>query len=121
MYKRQLQRRLTAAGSTVKSVSAQPGWADTDAGMHSGRKWGDVSWRASCRAIGQPADIAALSITYAAAADDVVGGGYYGPDRFFGMRGLPAPAKAGRAATDQALMTANWVAAEHHTGVRYDI
>ena len=69
----------------------------------------------------QPADIAALSITYAAAADDVVGGGYYGPDRFFGMRGLPAPAKAGRAATDQALMTANWVAAEHHTGVRYDI
>jgi hypothetical protein len=37
------------------------------------------------------------------------------------MRGLPAPAKAGRAATDQALMTANWVAAEHHTGVRYDL
>ncbi|GCB00309.1 SDR family NAD(P)-dependent oxidoreductase [Mycolicibacterium sp. NCC-Tsukiji] len=121
LFANELQRRLTAAGSTVKSVSAQPGWADTDAGMHSGRKWGDVSWRASCRAIGQPADIAALSITYAAAADDVVGGGYYGPDRFFGMRGLPAPAKAGRAATDQALMTANWVAAEHHTGVRYDI
>ncbi|MUL64256.1 short-chain dehydrogenase [Mycobacterium sp. CBMA 234] len=121
LFANQLQRRLDEAGRIVKSISAQPGWADTDAGMHSGRKWGDVSWRASCRAIGQPADVAALSIVYAVASDDVTGGGYYGPDRLFGMRGLPAGAKPGRVATDPVLMTANWVAAEHHTGVRFDI
>lgn len=121
LFANELQRRVETAGRSLKSVSAQPGWADTDAGMHSGRKWGDVSWRASCRAIGQPPSIAALSIIYAATSDDVVGGGYYGPARFFGMRGLPGPAKAGSATTEHALMTANWIAAERHTGVRYDV
>lgn len=121
LFANELQRRVESAGRSLKSVSAQPGWADTDAGMHSGRKWGDVCWRASCRAIGQPPSIAALSISYAATSDDIVGGGYYGPDRLFGMRGLPAPAKPGCATTEHTLMTENWAAAEHHTGVRYDV
>jgi len=121
LFVNELQRRLTAAGSTVSAVAAQPGWADTEAGMHSGRKVGDIFWRASCRMIGQPAEVGALSLVYAAASRDAQPGHYYGPGRLFGMRGLPAPAKAGRIASDPALMNETWVASEHYTGVRFDI
>lgn len=121
LFINELHRRLTAARSTISAVAAQPGWADTEAGMHSGRKVGDIFWRASCRLIGQPAEVGALSMAYAAASHDVQPGGYYGPNRFFGMRGLPAPARAGRAAADPALMNATWAASERLTGVRFDI
>ncbi|WP_197376487.1 SDR family NAD(P)-dependent oxidoreductase [Mycolicibacterium baixiangningiae] len=119
LYVNEFQRRAGAAGSALKAVAAQPGWADTDAGMHSGRWLGDVFWRASCRLIRQPASIGALSITHAASSADVAPGGYYGPDRLLGMRGLPAPAKAAASASDPHLMTRTWTASEHHTGVRY--
>lgn len=121
LFVNELHRRLTAARSTISAVAAQPGWADTEAGMHSGRKVGDIFWRASCRLIGQPAEVGALSLAYAAASRDIQPGGYYGPNRFFGMRGLPAPARAGRAAADPALMNATWAASERLTGVRFDI
>lgn len=121
LFVNELQRRLDAAGSALTAVAAQPGWADTDAGMHSGRKWGDAFWRATCRAIGQSPPVAALSIVYAATSDEAARGGYYGPDRFFGMRGLPASARASAAASDPELMMANWVASERHTGIRFGI
>ena len=121
LFVKELQRRLTAAGSTISVVAAQPGWADTEAGMHSGRKVGDIFWRASCRLIGQPAEVGALSLVYAAASRQAQRGGYYGPNRFFGMRGLPAPTRAGRIASDSALMNETWVASEQYTGIRFDI
>jgi NAD(P)-dependent dehydrogenase (short-subunit alcohol dehydrogenase family) len=121
LFVNELQRRLTAAGSTVSAVAAQPGWADTEAGMHSGRKVGDIFWRASCRMIGQPAEVGALSLVYAAASRQAQPGGYYGPNRLFGMRGVPAPARAGRSASNSALMNETWSASEHCTGVRFDI
>ena len=121
LFVKELHRRLTVAGSSITAVAALPGWADTVAGMHSGRMFGDIFWRASCRMIGQPAEVGALSLVHAAASRAVEPGGYYGPDRFFGMRGLPAPARAGRAASDPALMTEMWLASERYTGVRFDI
>ena len=119
LFVNELQRRLTASGSTLKAIAAQPGWCDTEAGMHSGTKRGDVSWKLMCRAIGQPAPVGALSIAYASAADTVDSGAYYGPDRLFGMRGMPAMARAARAARDPDLMSATWSASERHTGVRF--
>jgi hypothetical protein len=71
--------------------------------------------------IGQPAEVGALSLVYAAASPDVRPGGYYGPDRLFGMRGLPAPAKAARIASDPALMNETWSASEHSTGIHFAI
>jgi NAD(P)-dependent dehydrogenase (short-subunit alcohol dehydrogenase family) len=121
LFVNELQRRLTAAGSAISAVAAQPGWADTEAGMHSGRKVGDIFWRASCRMIGQPAEVGALSLVYAAASRQAQPGGYYGPNRLFAMRGLPAPARAGKSASDPALMNETWAASEHYTGVGFDI
>jgi NAD(P)-dependent dehydrogenase (short-subunit alcohol dehydrogenase family) len=119
LFANELQRRLKANGSSLKAVAAQPGWCDTEAGMHSGTRRGDVSWKLMCRAIGQPSTVGALSIAYASAADTVEPGAYYGPGRLFGMRGMPAPARAARAARDPALMSETWSASERHTGIRY--
>ncbi|HEY9265480.1 MAG TPA: SDR family NAD(P)-dependent oxidoreductase [Mycobacterium sp.] len=121
LYVNELQRRFDAAGSSVIAVAAQPGWADTEAGMHSGRWVGDVFWRASCRMIGQPPEVGALSIAFATAAPSVQPGGYYGPDRLFGMRGFPTVTKAAASASDSELMARNWVASERHTGVCYAV
>ncbi|AFM19599.1 dehydrogenase of unknown specificity, short-chain alcohol dehydrogenase like protein [Mycolicibacterium chubuense NBB4] len=121
LFVNELQRRLTAAASPLIAVAAQPGWADTEAGMHSGKWVGDVFWRASCRLIGQPPSVGALSIAYATASLGVAPGGYYGPDRLFGMRGLPAVAKAGAIASDSDLMKRMWAASEQHTGVCYAV
>jgi hypothetical protein len=74
-----------------------------------------------CRAIGQDSTVGALSIAHASASDTVESGGYYGPDRLFGMRGMPAPARSARAATDPAMMSEMWSASERHTGVRVEI
>ena len=119
LFVNELQRRLKASGSPLTAVAAQPGWCDTEAGMHSGKPWGDVSWKLMCRAIGQSPSVGALSIVYASAADTVEPGAYYGPDRLFGMRGMPAPARAGRVARDPDLMSELWSASERHTGVRF--
>jgi NAD(P)-dependent dehydrogenase (short-subunit alcohol dehydrogenase family) len=121
LFVNELQRRLDAAGSNLRAVAAQPGWAATDAGMHSGRWVGDVFWRASCRLIGQPPSVGALSILYAATSPSARPGGYYGPDRLFGMRGLPAEINPGRATSDPDLATDSWAAAERHTGIQFDV
>ncbi|PRC46067.1 short-chain dehydrogenase [Mycobacterium sp. ITM-2017-0098] len=121
LFVNELQRRCAAAGSSVVAVAAQPGWADTEAGMHSGKWVGDVFWKASCRLIGQPPEIGALSIAYAAASAGVAQGGYYGPDRLFGMRGLPAATKAAASASDPDLMKRTWTTSEQHTGVTYAV
>jgi NAD(P)-dependent dehydrogenase (short-subunit alcohol dehydrogenase family) len=121
LFVNELQRRFNAAESALTAVAAQPGWADTEAGMHSGRWIGDVFWRASCRLIGQPPDIGALSIAYAAASKAVAPGGYYGPGRLFGMRGLPTATKAAASASNPDLMARTWAASERHTGVSFDI
>lgn len=119
LYVNEFQRRLTAAGSPLIAVAAQPGWADTEAGMHSGKWLGDVFWRASCRLIRQPPAVGALSIVHAAASTGIAPAGYYGPDRLFGMRGLPTITKAAAAAADPDLMKRTWASAEEHTGVSY--
>ncbi|HET6735098.1 SDR family NAD(P)-dependent oxidoreductase [Mycobacterium sp.] len=121
LFVNELHRRFEAAGSPLTAVAAQPGWSDTEAGMHTGRRFGDIFWRTSCRTIGQAADVGALSIVYAAASHSAQRGGYYGPNRLFGMRGLPAPASAGKAASDPELMSQMWAASERHTGVRFAI
>lgn len=121
LFVNELQRRFEASGSALGAVAAQPGWSDTDAGMHSGRRLGDLFWRASCRLIRQSPTVGALSIAYAAASEKAEPGGYYGPRQLFGMRGLPGENTAAVTASDPDLLRRTWAAAEHQTGVTYAV
>ncbi|OQO89292.1 protochlorophyllide oxidoreductase [Saccharomonospora piscinae] len=108
VFAQELQRRLTDAGSTVRSVAAHPGYTRTGlttamagayaqplvrAVMSAGARIGDL-------ALGQPARTGTLPQLYAATAPDVRGGDYLGPHGPGGVRGYPTRVRVPRRALD---------------------
>lgn len=61
-----------------------------------------------------------LPSLYAATSPDAVGGGYYGPDGPFEMRGLPEPAKVPSRAKDTGTAARLWAVSEELTKVRFE-
>lgn len=121
MFALELDRRLRAAGSPVLSLAAHPGVARTDVIRRGDRSGAAtlLAGRAILGVIGQSAARGALPLLYAATAPDARGGGYYGPDGLFELRGSPKPAGIARQALDHADATRLWSASEDLTGVRY--
>lgn len=104
----ELQRKLTATGSPIRSVAAHPGYADTPLVAS------PFAWLGNKLFAQRPAQ-GALPTLYAATAD-IDPGAYYGPDGRFGMRGHPAPAKSSDRARDPMLARALWELSEKLTG-----
>jgi NAD(P)-dependent dehydrogenase (short-subunit alcohol dehydrogenase family) len=102
LFSLELQRRLTAAGSPVRSVLASPGIARTTLAAHSRS---NVINRLTF--LTNAPERGALSLLYAA-TQDVPGNSYVGPDGLGGFRGSPALRKPGRAALDPALAGRLW-------------
>jgi NAD(P)-dependent dehydrogenase (short-subunit alcohol dehydrogenase family) len=112
LYNAELDRRLRKAGSPVKAVAAHPGYASTSApGGFLGRLAMDI--------FAQPATMGALPQLYAATAQDVAGGDYYGPGGMAEMRGYPTRANSTPKAKDEATAARLWTISEKLTGVRY--
>ncbi|HEY8746245.1 MAG TPA: short-chain dehydrogenase, partial [Chloroflexota bacterium] len=63
----------------------------------------------------------ALPILYAATADDVSGGAFYGPDGLAEQRGYPKRVSAAARANDEDTAQRLWQVSEELTGVRYDL
>ena len=66
----------------------------------------------------KPAD-GALPTLRAATDPDAAGGSHWGPSRFFGLNGPPAPARVSRRARDEAVAEKLWEASEKLTGVSF--
>ncbi len=96
MFALELQRRLAAAGSSVRVTAAHPGWTATDLQRTSGM----ARFFNPLFAM-KPAD-GALPTMRAATDPNAEPGSYWGPAHFFGMSGPPVPAKANRRAHDDA-------------------
>ena len=88
LFTAELQRRLTASGSTVIATAAHPGYAATNLQFHSGRRSMDFINRISNRLLAQDEDGGALPTLYAAVAD-VPGNSFAGPGGFMEQRGAP--------------------------------
>lgn len=114
----ELQRRLTAAGSTVTSVVAHPGIATTNLMNVEGRGLRHRIEKLLVQSVAHAAEAGALPSLYAATAD-IAGDSYIGPSRMMGMRGAPAPAK--RAAKTKNAEDAQrlWVESERLTGTTF--
>jgi hypothetical protein len=69
--------------------------------------------------VGQSAERGALPLLYAA-APDVEGGEYYGPDRFMNVRGAPEKQEP-NAASDEDDAARLWERSEGLTGVSYNL
>ncbi|MEU4620607.1 SDR family NAD(P)-dependent oxidoreductase [Actinoplanes sp. NPDC023801] len=113
----ELHRRLTAAGSPVRSILAHPGYTRT--GLQSAATtpmWRFLLDRLGNPLIAQPADRGAWPQLFAAAAPAAEAGVLYGPDGPGELRGHPVPVRLSAAATDPAIGRRLWELSESLTG-----
>ena len=111
----ELQRRLSADGSGVWSLAAHPGLARTNlqpasVAASGARIEATAYWLMD--PLFQSAAIGALPQLFAATAPQAEPGGHYGPSRFGGLNGWPAPARVAPAALDPAQGSRLWEVSE---------
>jgi len=107
LFSLELQRRLDAAGSPVRSIAAHPGIASTNLARHAAS--GKVTH--ALRFLFNDPATGALSILYAA-TQDVPGNAYIGPRGLASMKGHPAPGEAASAGRDTESAQRLWAATE---------
>lgn len=115
----ELQRRLTAIASPIICTAAHPGYAVTNLQVTIETGFLGMISRLLKPLVSQDAAHGALPTLYAATAPEAVPGGYYGPDRFFEMKGDPVPAPLAKAATDEAVARRLWSESEKLTGLSF--
>jgi NAD(P)-dependent dehydrogenase (short-subunit alcohol dehydrogenase family) len=120
LFAYELQRRLTAAGSNVRSVAAHPGYAATNLQSHTDSIQ-DFFMKIGNAIIAQSAEQGALPTLYAATMPDVSGGDYYGPDGFLQNRGYPTKVSSTSASKDEEVAAKLWDMSEELTGVTYEL
>jgi NAD(P)-dependent dehydrogenase (short-subunit alcohol dehydrogenase family) len=116
----ELQRRLSAAGSTVLSNAAHPGYASTNLQFHSERGLMDRFMVVANRLVAQDENGGAEPTLYAALAE-IPGNSYAGPGGFGGQRGAPKLVGRSSAAMDSDVARRLWEVSEQLTGVAYPL
>jgi len=111
LFSLELQRRLEASGSPVRSVLAHPGIATTALAAHSPA--GRIN---SLKFLLNDPERGALPTLFAA-SQDVPGDAYVGPDGPGSIRGYPTIRKPGRAGLDAIAARQLWDATARLTGV----
>jgi NAD(P)-dependent dehydrogenase (short-subunit alcohol dehydrogenase family) len=117
----ELDRRLRAAGSPVKSLIAHPGYSATNRQSTGPTGIMKSVMAVSNKLIAQPADMGALPTLYAATADGVESGDYYGPDGIGELRGHPTKVKVIAEGRDPEAGRRLWEISEKLTGVTYGL
>jgi NAD(P)-dependent dehydrogenase (short-subunit alcohol dehydrogenase family) len=120
LFLAELQRRLTAVGSTLRVTGAHPGTTSTAITS------GSASWpkkmvgKYGHRLVGMPPWQGALPTLYAATMD-VPGNTYLGPHRLREMVGWPTPVGRSERALDPDLAKALWAESERLSGVGFPL
>ena len=115
----ELDRRLRAAGSPVKSVLAHPGYSATNLQVSGPTGAMKAALRVGNKLFAQSPERGALPQLYAATADGVQGGEFYGPDGPREARGFPTRVETVSRARDAELGKRLWEVSEELTGVAY--
>ncbi|MBB4685181.1 oxidoreductase [Amycolatopsis jiangsuensis] len=124
----ELDRRLRAAGSSVLSVLAHPGYSATGLVANMAESYRNPLLRGMIGTIGrfggavvaQRLEPGALPQLYAATAEDVEGGDYLGPNRLFQTRGTPAKVRTLATARDLRTGSGLWELTARLTDVTPD-
>jgi NAD(P)-dependent dehydrogenase (short-subunit alcohol dehydrogenase family) len=112
----ELQRRLDAVGSPLRSLAAHPGYSHTNLQGASGRRLSDAVVSAATRVVATDADYGARQTLYAA-SQDLPGNTFAGPR--FGQLGRTQPIGRSRRAQDPETAAALWDLSERLTGVKF--
>lgn len=111
LFSLELERRLTAAGSPIRSVLAHPGIATTTLAAHS-----PASRINSLRFLLNDSEHGALPTLYAA-TQEVPGNAYVGPDGLGSVKGYPIVRRPGKRGLDAEVARQLWEATAALTGV----
>ena len=115
MFAFELDRRLAAAKSQVRSVAVHPGVANTNLLTH--RRVLSAMGNSVLRPMTNDADHGALPTLFAATQDLPDGPCYIGPHALVGMKGYPKVSKASRTARDAEAARQLWDLTARLTGV----
>lgn len=118
LFTLELQRRLTAAGSSVRALAAHPGWAATNLQGHDASALRRLLSEAGNRLIAQDSRAGALPTLYAAIRD-LPGASYVGPNGFAEVRGAPTLVGRTAAASDPDTARRLWTVSEELTSVTF--
>ncbi|MFJ3583046.1 oxidoreductase [Streptomyces sp. NPDC090127] len=121
VFGQELHRRLSAAGSPVRSLLAHPGYAATNLPAGTPVPLVRLLFGHVLKPLAQSPERGALPQLYAATAPGVRGGQFYGPGGAGELRGGPALVRLSPAATDAETGRRLWEVSEELTEVRYDI
>ncbi|MFE9854701.1 oxidoreductase [Streptomyces sp. NPDC005780] len=119
VFGRELHRRLTAAGSPVRSVLAHPGYAATNLQSDGPVALVRVLFGRILTPFAQSPDQGALSQLYAATDAGARGGEFIGPGGMAELRGAPTRVELSAGAADTATGQRLWELSEEATGVRF--
>ncbi|HEX7610172.1 MAG TPA: oxidoreductase [Solirubrobacteraceae bacterium] len=121
MFALELDRRLRAAGSKIRSVAAHPGYAATNLQTAAAPAIDRLVMRMTNLVMAQSADMGALPTLYAATFRGLEGGSYVGPDGIGEFRGHPHVVSPNRAARDEQVAARLWDVAEELTSVHFEL
>jgi NAD(P)-dependent dehydrogenase (short-subunit alcohol dehydrogenase family) len=113
----ELERRLDAAGSTVRSTGSHPGWTASNltSAASPAFKWLEP-------VVAQKTPLGVQTTLRAATDPDAAGGSFWGPSRplrAFGVTGPVGPARVSVRARDTAVAAQLWDVSEQLSGVKY--
>jgi NAD(P)-dependent dehydrogenase (short-subunit alcohol dehydrogenase family) len=115
LFTSELQRRLDAAGSTVKAHAAHPGYSATNLQGHTGSRIGDPLMRLGNK-LATDADFGARQTLYAVSRE-LPGNSFIGPR--FAMRGPTGQSARSPLARDAKKATALWELSEQLTDTKF--
>ena len=118
LFALELDRRLRASGSTVKSLAAHPGYAATNLQSAAAPLFDRLVMKVTDAVVAQNDEMGALPQLYAATEPGLEGGTYVGPDGPGEHRGHPTIVKPNGAARDEGTARRLWEVSEQLTGVR---
>ena len=118
LFALELDRRLRAQDSTVKSLAAHPGYAATNLQSAAAPPFDRLVMKVVNATVAQSDEMGALPVLYAATEPGLEGGAYVGPDGIAEQRGRPKIVKPNRAARDEEAARRLWQVSADVTAVR---
>jgi NAD(P)-dependent dehydrogenase (short-subunit alcohol dehydrogenase family) len=118
LFALELDRRLRARDSTVKSLAAHPGYAATNLQSAAAPLVDRLVMKVANAVVAQNDEMGALPVLYAATEPGIEGGTYVGPDGIGEHRGRPKIVQPNRVARNEETARRLWAVSEELTGVR---
>ncbi len=117
----ELDRRLRAAGSAIRSLGAHPGYSATNLQSAAPPMVDRLVMVVTNRLLAQDVKMGVLPELYAATYPGLEGGTYIGPDGIAEQRGHPEPVGTSGAARDEEAARRLWAVSEELTGVTFEL